>query len=130
MVFLWARTWRGGAWLPAFAVLKDPAVARNLLGLSSLMFLAVLPSAIFLTTTWISFLATMQATVRSHHGVIALADTALARPPYVFLADPEFVVSLSLALRTTPEDGIVIPPPSYNHNLRALPDLRGFAWRD
>ncbi len=131
VVFLWARTWRDGAWLPAFAVLKEPAVARNLLGFSSLMFLAVLPSAIFLTTTWISFLAAMQTTVRSHRGVVALADTAPARPPYVFLADPEFVVSLSLAIRATPEDGIVIAPTSYNYNLMAdLPDLGGFVWRD
>jgi hypothetical protein len=131
VVFIWARTYRGGAWHAAFKTLMDPAVARKLLSLSLLMLLATLPSSIFLTTTWISFLDAMRTTIRTHHGIIEAADTPLFRPPHIFWADPQFLVSMSLALRSTSEDGVVVGPFVNPDQLPTeLPDLGQFFWRD
>lgn len=131
VVFIWARTYRCGAWLAALMMLEDPVVARRFLTFSLLMLLAILPSSIFLTTTWMSFLEVMRTTIRTHHGIVAAADTPLSRPPYVFLADPEFLVSLSLALRSAPGDGIVIAPGFNPYHLPTeLPDFGQYFWRD
>lgn len=131
VAFIAVRMFRDGAWFAGLTILKNPPVARNLLAFSSLMLLAVLPSSISMTTHWISFLEAMRTTVRTHQGVVPVADTALSRPPHVFFADPEFLISLSLALRATPGDGILVAPDFHTALMPTeLPDLGPFFWRD
>jgi len=70
----------------------------------------VLPSDIFLTQSWVSYLDTMRATVRSHDGVIAFEESPLSRHPYDLLVEAWILPSQSLALRAKRGDGIVAPP--------------------
>ena len=130
VVFIWVRSWREATASAPLKILEDAAVARRLLAFSTLMLLAVLPSAIFLTTTWISYLGAVRTVVRSHHGMVTIADTPLSQPPHVFLVDP-LVTSLSLALRSTPRDGIVVVSTLSEDNqfVESL-DLGRFFWRD
>jgi hypothetical protein len=98
------------------------------------MLLASVPYDIVLTSDSSAFLRTMQSIIRERSGLIAIEDTPLAAPPFVFLYDSHSVPSLSLALRSRPTDGIVLPDRDYTGwvaiNPRSPPDLGRYFWRD
>ena len=76
--------------------------------------LAVLPSNIYLTLEWRSYLETVRSVVRSHNGVIAFEDTPLAQRPLETLVEAWILPSQSLALRAKRSDGIIAPPRQFN----------------
>ncbi len=96
--------------------------------------LAILPSDVYLTTTWMSYLDVVRATVRGHDGVIAYEDSPLARHPYDLLVEAWILPSQSLALRARRGDGIIAPPSDFNAWQPFPPaepyPLGKYVWRD
>ncbi|MBX9942466.1 MAG: hypothetical protein K2Y40_00160 [Reyranella sp.] len=134
ILFMWA--YRSGlrARLPVFVVLVQPEAARRFLGFAFLMVLAGLPSDIYLTRTWISYLDTVRTIVRTQPGVIAFEDTPLAKNPHLLLVESWILPSLSLALRGKRGDGIIAPPRDFD-SWQPFPPaepyrLGAYVWRD
>ena len=113
VVFIWAYASNVRGKLPAFVVLGTAEAGRRFLLFSLLILLAVLPSDIFLTQSWVSYLDTMRKTVRNHDGVIAFEDSPLSSYPYNLLVEDWILPSQSLALRAKRGDGIVAPPKQF-----------------
>ena len=134
VAFIWLHAspahWR----IKAMVVLRQPAAARHLLAFALLLPLAVLPSDLFLSATWIDYLADLRATVRSHKGLVAFEDTPLSRWPDVLLVENWVLPSQSLALRSGPGDGVILPPKGFNEwepfPPLEPPNLGRFYWRD
>jgi hypothetical protein len=120
--------------LPAFAVLRTPEAARRFLGFALLIALAILPSDIFLTRTWSSYLDTMRTMVRGHDGVIAFEGSPLAKHPYDLLVEAWILPSQSLAMRAKRGDGIIAPPKDFKAWQPFPPaepyPLGKYMWRD
>ncbi len=135
VVFIWAYASNVRGKLPPFVVLgTSEAARRRFLIFALLMLLAVLPSDIFLTQSWVSYLDTMRATVRNHDGVIAFEESPLSRHPYDLLVEAWILPSQSLALRAKRGDGIVAPPKDFNAWQPFPPaqpyPLGKYVWRD
>jgi hypothetical protein len=134
VVFIWAYASSVRAKLPAFVVLAKPAAARRFLIFALLILVAVLPSDIFLTQSWVSYLDAMRATVRDHDGVISFEDSLLSRHPYDLLVEAWILPSQSLALRARRGDGIVAPPKDFTAWQPFPPaepyPLGNYVWRD
>jgi hypothetical protein len=135
VVFIWAYASNVRGKLPAFVVLGSSEVARRrFLIFALLMLLAVLPSDIFLTKSWASYLDVMRTTVRGHDGVIAFEESPLSRHPYDLLVEAWILPSQSLALRAKRGDGIVAPPKDFNAWQPFPPvdpyPLGKYVWRD
>ena len=134
MLFIWFYAWLLGEKLPAFAVLRMPEAARRFLAFAVVVLLAVLPSDIYLTWNWMSYLDVMRAEVRSRGGVIAFEESPLARRPYDLLVEAWILPSQSLALRARRGDGIIAPPRDFNAWQPFPPaepyPLGRFTWRD
>ncbi len=134
VAFIWARETDLGAKFKTFVVLRTPEAARRFLAFACLMLLAVLPSDVFLTGTWISYLDAMRTAVRSHSGVIAVEETPLSRRPHSLLGENWPTSSLSIVLRSNFKNGVVAPPRDFTewvpfHPLEP-PDMGRFFWRD
>jgi hypothetical protein len=131
-IWLYARVLDGK--LPAFAVLRQPDAARRFLAFALIVLLAILPSDIYLTRNWTSYLDTMRDEVRARGGVIAFEDSAIARHPYDLLVEAWILPSQSLALRAKRGDGIIAPPRDFNAWQPFPPaepyPLGKFLWRD
>jgi hypothetical protein len=131
-IWLYARVLDGK--LPAFAVLRQPDAARRFLAFALIVLLAILPSDIYLTRNWTSYLDTMRDEVRARGGVIAFEDSAIARHPYDLLVEAWILPSQSLALRARRGDGIIAPPREFNAWQPFPPNepypLGRFTWRD
>jgi hypothetical protein len=134
VVFIWAYASNLRGKLPAFVVLGTPEAARRFLIFALLMLLAVLPSDISLTQTWVSYLDAMRTTVRDHDGVIAFEDSPLSKHPYDLLVEAWILPSQSLALRAKRGDGIVAPPRDFGAWQPFPPaqpyPLGKYVWRD
>ena len=134
VVFIWAYASNLRGKLPAFVVLGTPEAARRFLIFALLILLAVLPSDISLTQSWVSYLDAMRTTVRDHDGVIAFEDSPLSRHPYDLLVEAWILPSQSLALRARQGDGIVAPPKDFNAWQPFPPaqpyPLGKYVWRD
>jgi hypothetical protein len=134
VVFIWLYGSRLYTKLPAFVVLRMPGAARRFLAFALVLALAILPSDIYLTTTWMSYLDAVRTTVRSHDGVIAYEDSPLARHPYDLLVEAWILPSQSLALRAKRGDGIIAPPRDFNAWQPFPPaepyPLGKYVWRD
>jgi len=134
VVFIWVYGSRLRDRVPAFVVLGDPQAARRFLAFAIVIVLAVLPSDIYLTQNWISYLDVMRSTVRSRDGVIAFEGSPLARHPYDLLVEAWILPSQSLALRAKRGDGIIAPPRDFTAWQPFPPDdpypLGPYIWRD
>jgi len=134
VVFIWAYASNVRGKLPAFVVLTAPVAARRFLIFALLILLAVLPSDIFLTQSWVAYLDAMRTTVRDHGGVIAFEDSPMSRHPYDLLVEAWILPSQSLALRAKRGDGIVAPPRDFNAWQPFPPaqpyPLGKYVWRD
>jgi hypothetical protein len=134
VVFIWAYASNLRGKLPAFVVLGTPEAARRFLVFALLILLAVLPSDISLTQSWVSYLDAMRTTVRDHDGVIAFEDSPLSKHPYDLLVEAWILPSQSLALRAKRGDGIVAPPKDFGAWQPFPPaqpyPLGKYVWRD
>jgi hypothetical protein len=134
VVFIWAYASNLRGKLPAFVVLGTPEAARRFLIFALLILLAVLPSDISLTRSWVSYLNAMRTTVRDHDGVIAFEDSPLSKHPYDLLVEAWILPSQSLALRAKRGDGIVAPPRDFGAWQPFPPaqpyPLGKYVWRD
>lgn len=134
IAFLWLYVSDMHNRLKALIVLRRSGAARRLLVFACLMPVAMLPSDIFLSRTWVAYLDDMRGTVTSHGGLIAFEDTPLSRWPDVLLVEEWVLPSQSLVLRSKETDGIVLPPRSYDEWLPfpplEPPNLGRFFWRD
>ena len=134
VVFIWAYASNLRGKLPAFVVLGTPEAARRFLIFALLILLAVLPSDISLTQSWVSYLDAMRTTVRDHDGVIAFEDSPLSKHPYDLLVEAWILPSQSLALRAKRGDGIVAPPKDFGAWQPFPPaqpyPLGKYIWRD
>ena len=75
---------------------------------------AILPSDIYLTRTWSSYLDVVRTERASRKGgVIAFEDSPLSRHPYDLLVEAWILPSQSLALRAKRGDGIIAPPKDF-----------------
>ena len=133
VLFLWFQAARRSARLPVFAVLRRPRAARNAVRLASAMFLATLPWNAMLTVLYARYLEVVREVVRSGSGVTDADHTLLALHPR--LAHEDFAISsLSLILRGSPGDGIIVlPADSLSKDTidpANPPDLGAFRWRD
>jgi hypothetical protein len=120
--------------LPVFEILRDPAAASRFLGFAVVLALAILPSDIYLTRNWSSYLDVVRDEVRGRGGVIAFEDSPLARHPYDMLVEAWILPSQSLAMRAKRGDGIIAPPKDFNAWQPFPPadpyPLGGYTWRD
>jgi hypothetical protein len=134
VVFIWVYASKVRGRLPAFVVLAAPLAARRFLVFALLILLAVLPSDIFLTQSWVSYLDAMRTTVRDHEGVVAFEDSPMSRHPYDLLVEAWILPSQSLALRARRGDGIVAPPRDFSAWQPFPPaqpyPLGKYVWRD
>ncbi len=134
VVFIWVYKSEAAARVKGFAVLRTPAASRRFLMFAGLLLLAVLPSDIFLTRTWVAYLEALRETVRTHHGVVAFEDTPLSYRPHLLLVENWALSSQSLAVRDRPDAGVIAPPRGFSDWLPFPadnpPNMGRFFWRD
>ena len=114
IILMWLYTSSLGTRLAALVVLRRPEVSRRMLAFGCLMVLAVMPSNIYLTLEWRSYLETVRSIVRNNTGVVPFESTPLARRPLETLVESWILPSQSLALRAKRTDGIIAPPRGFN----------------
>jgi hypothetical protein len=134
VVFLWCYTARKlDQWRVRLA-LQDGAARRRVLVFACLILLAMVPSDIFLSLSWQSYLTSFRQTVTSHTGVVAFEDTPMAQWPEVLLVENWTLPLQGLILRSKRGDGIVAPPRTYTGWTPFAPDdpphLGRFVWHD
>ena len=134
VILMWLYTSPLGTRFASFVALRRPDVSRRMLAFACLIVLAVLPSNIYLTLEWCSYLDTVKTIVRSNKGVIAYEATPLSRRPLETLVESWILPSQSLALRGKRGDGIIAPPRDFN-NWQPFPPaepypLGHYMWRD
>ncbi len=134
VIFIWAYSAPIHRRLKALVLLHTKDAGRRFLGFACLMLLAIVPSDIFLTTTWISYLDAMRATVIKQGGIIAFEDTPLAHRPHLLLVENWVLSSQSLALRSKPGDGIIVPPRDFKSWIPfpplEPPNMGRFVWKE
>ncbi|MFO1079927.1 MAG: hypothetical protein U1E23_04780 [Reyranellaceae bacterium] len=134
VVFIWAHASGLRTRLPAFVALDRAGAGQRFATFALVMLLATLPSDIYLTRNWSSYLDTMRGLVRSRPGVIAFEDSPLARNPYDLLVEAWILPSQSLALRGKPGDGIIAPPRDFRKWQPFAPEdpypLGRFVWHE
>jgi hypothetical protein len=134
VLVMWAyrSEWNGRP--KALVRLRSAPAALRLLTWAFLMLVASLPADVVLTRASSSFLQVMRSTIRDRSGLIPFEETRLAEPSFADLFDGWSAVSQSLAMRSKPGDGIVLPPKDYTgpvaHNPFSPPDLGRYFWRD
>ncbi len=134
VLFVWAHASGLHRNLPALAMLRRPDVGRRFLILAALLLAAGVPVDLQLTAGWLHYLDTLKSVVRTHSGVVAIEDTALARKPDLLLVENWSMPSQSLVLRLKPGDGVVAPFRWYTgwspFPPERPPDLGRYTWRD
>jgi hypothetical protein len=118
--------------LKATVVLHQPPAARRFLAFACLMPLAVLPSDIFLSQSWVKFVEdTREAVARG--GIIPFEETKLSQWPDILLVENWVLSTQCLAVRSSDADGIVLPPKGYSEwvpfNPEEPPNMGRFYWR-
>lgn len=134
MIFMWLYRSDLHVRLKALIVLRRPEAAGRFLAFACLMPLAILPSDLFLSKTWIDFVSTTRATVTSRGGIIPFEETPLSHRPDLLLVENWVLSMQSLALRSRDKDGIIVPPRGFDEWLPFLPEeppnMGRFYWRD
>ena len=134
VLFIWAYKSELATRVSAIKALHAPAAARRFLGFAGVLALAVLPSDLFLTQTWVSYLDALRQAVRTHHGVVAFEDTPLSYRPHLLLVENWVLSSQSLVVRTRPGDGVIAPPKGFSDWIpfpaNKPPDMGRYFWRD
>ncbi len=119
--------------LKATVVLRQPPAARRFLAFACLMPLAILPSDIFLSLSWIDFVEDTRAAVESRHGIIPFEETKLSQWPDRLLVEDWVLSTQCLAVRSSDADGIILPPRGYSEwvpfHPQEPPNLGRFYWR-
>lgn len=134
VVFVWCYSAeRLKDWKVRLVLQGEPA-RRRLLRFACLLVLAALPSDILLTVNWDSFLKSFRQIVTSHHGLLAFEDTALSKPPDLYMIENWTITTQSLILRSRLDDGVVMPPRGFTDWVPFPaddpPDLGRFVWRE
>ena len=134
VVLMWLYTSPLGSRFASLVALRRTEISRRILAFACLVVLAVLPSNIYLTLEWRTYLDTVRTIVRSNSGVIAFESTPLSRRPLETLVESWILPSQSLALRGKAGDGIIAPPRNFN-NWQPFPPaepypLGRYMWRD
>jgi hypothetical protein len=125
-----------GGWhvrLKAMVVLRQPAAARRFLAFACLMPLAILPSDIFLSQSWTTFVNDTRAEIR-RGGIIPFEETRLSRWPDILLVEDWVMSTQCLAVRGSDADGIILPPKAYYGEWVPFqpeepPNMGRFYWR-
>ncbi len=113
VLFIWFYGSLLGDKIAVFATLRTPEAARRFLAFAVVIVVAILPSDIYLTRNWSSYLDIVRAEVVAKNGVIPFEDSPLARHPYDLLVEAWILPSQSLALRAKRGDGIIAPPRNF-----------------
>lgn len=134
VVLMWLYTSPLGSRFASFVALRRTEISSRILAFACLVVLAVLPSNVYLTLEWRTYLDTVRTIVRSNSGVIAFESTPLSRRPLETLVESWILPSQSLALRGKLGDGIIAPPRDFN-NWQPFPPaepypLGNYMWRD
>ena len=134
IVLMWLYTSPLGSRFASFVALRRPEISSRVLAFACLTVLAVLPSNIYLTLEWRTYLDTVRTIVRNNSGVIAYESTPLSRRPLETLVESWILPSQSLALRGKRGDGIIAPPQGFS-NWQPFPPaepypLGNYMWRD
>lgn len=90
-----------------------PAAARNLLAFCALMLVATVPWTVMLTTIYTAYLQEVRTTIGARSGPIAFEQTRLASAPRLAQGESWSLVTLSLLLRASPQEGVIQPPKDY-----------------
>jgi hypothetical protein len=134
MIFMWLYRSDLHVRLKALIVLRRPEAAGRFLAFACLMPLAILPSDLFLSKTWIDFVSATRATVTSRGGLIPFEETPLSHRPDLLLVENWVLSMQSLALRSRDKDGIIVPPRGFDEWLPFMPEeppnMGRFYWRD
>ena len=134
VISIWLRHSDLGSRLKVFFALQKPEAGRRFLAFACLMLLATVPSDLFLTSTWVSYLEAMRTAMRSHTGLVAVEDTALSRRPQILLVENWVLSSQSVALRAKRGEGILLPPKDFAAWVPFVPaeppNMGRFFWRD
>lgn len=134
IVLMWLYTSPLGSRFASFVALRRTEISSRVLAFACLAVLAVLPSNVYLTLEWRTYLDTVRTIVRGNSGVIAFEATPLSRRPLETLVESWILPSQSLALRGKRGDGIIAPPHGFN-NWQPFPPaepypLGNYMWRD
>ncbi len=133
VVFIWVYRSPAAKRIRPLTALAAPAAARRFLIFACLMLVALLPSDLFLTQTWVAYLNALRETVSTRSGVVAFENTPLASRPHLLLVENWVLSSQSLAVRTKRGDGVIAPPKDYADWLpfpaSRPPDMGHYFWR-
>jgi hypothetical protein len=121
--------------LPVFAVLRRPDAAGRFLSFSFAMLIAGVPADLQLTQSWVGYLDTIRASIKTRSGIIPVEDTPLARRPYSLFIEDWVLTTQSVVLRDKPTDGVLAPPRTYGNQWvpfppEELPNMGRFRWHD
>ena len=115
-------------------VLRQPPAARRFLAFACLMPLAVLPSDIFLSQSWIDFVEDTRAAVESrqrHHPV--RGDASCRTGPTSCWSRTGCCRPSASRCASSDADGIILPPKGYNEwvpfHPEEPPNMGRFYWR-
>jgi hypothetical protein len=121
--------------LPIAVALRAPRAAGRLLVLAMAMLAATLPWDILVTRIYSRYLVVVQEAIAAQHGAFVADGSLLEVHPRVAQHDA-FPASLSLILRQSASDGILVPSPQEaigplaTFDLAHPPDLGRFVWRN
>ena len=86
--------------------------------------LAILPSDIFLSLSWIDFVDDTRAAIESRPGIIPFEETKLSKWPDSLLVEDWVLSTQGLAVRSSDSDGIILPPKGYSEWVPFHPEDR------
>lgn len=117
----------------SLAVVRRPAVVRNVLLIQFVALVAALPADLVMTEIWRRSLVEFQATIARQGGFIDVETTALVREPHRHMIEYWALPSESLVLRRRLDDGIVVPPAHFRTwqpfgAAKDAPDTRRYLW--
>lgn len=125
-----AVPWR----LPALLRLRTERIGHRPVLLAFAMLVAMLPWDILLTGIYSRYLDVVREAIHRRSGPFVADDSLIALHPRLVQHDA-FPASLSLILRRSPTDGVLVRPASDGNVLQSFdpaapPDLGRFRWRD
>jgi hypothetical protein len=120
--------------LPIVEAWRAPAAARRLVALAVAMLVATLPWDILITRIYSRYLTVVQAAIGLQSGPFHADGSLLEVHPRLAQHDA-FPASLSLILRQSARDGVLIPEPELLGPVATFdpdhpPDLGRFVWRN
>jgi hypothetical protein len=133
VTFLWLYRSDVHVRLKALVVLRQPPAARRFLAFACLMPLAVLPSDLFLSLSWVDFVDETRAAI-ARGGIIPFEDTKLSHWPDILLVENWVLSTQCLAVRSSDGDGIILPPKGFDEwvpfNPQEPPNMGRFYWHN